>query len=237
MSTNLGNKGNIPVFFLTQKNVKRYGLACKIFKESCYNIKIICRHMKKIFLFLMGGVLMMAIGMSSCSSSDDNMDNSKEYIELILSNIDKNTTYPVSEAVCWTDGLTSNYKSPSFYCLINDAPGLTSLYIHYKYYNNLENRNNFFLEDIKAGDILDSDDFMAELFYPMNIGYDRHTFVATSGKIQVIDKKGEGKNLTLTLQFNNLRFTETSSIESGARPLPRPYNVNGIIKFEYTEKR
>ena len=193
--------------------------------------------MKKIFLFLMGGVLMMAIGMSSCSSSDDNMDNSKEYIELILSNIDKNTTYPVSEAVCWTDGLTSNYKSPSFYCLINDAPGLSSLYIHYKYYNKLENMNYFFLDDIKNGDILDSDDFMAELFYPMKAGFDRRTFVATSGKIQVIDKKGEGKNLTLTLQFSNLRFTETSSIESGARPLPRPYNENGIIKFEYTEKR
>ena len=172
--------------------------------------------MKKIFLFLMGGVLMMAIGMSSCSSSDDNMDNSKEDIVLFLSNIDKNTTYPVSEAVCWTDGLTSNYKSPSFYCLINDAPGLSSLYIHYKYYNKLENMNYFFLDDIKNGDILDSDDFMAELFYPMNIGYDRHTFVATSGKIQVIDKKGEGKNLTLTLQFINLRFTETSAIESGA---------------------
>lgn len=193
--------------------------------------------MKKIFLFLMGGVLMMAIGMSSCSSSDDNMDNSKEDIVLFLSNIDKNTTYPVSEAVCWTDGLTSNYKSPSFYCLINDAPGLTSLYIHYKYYNKLENRNNFFLDDIRNGDILDSDDFIAELFYPMKAGFDRRTFVATSGKIQVIDKKGEGKNLTLTLQFINLRFTETSAIESGARPLPRPYNVNGIIKFEYTEKR
>lgn len=193
--------------------------------------------MKKIFLFLMGGVLMMAIGMSSCSSSDDNMDNSKEDIVLFLSNIDKNTTYPVSEAVCWTDGLTSNYKSPSFYCLINDAPGLSSLYIHYKYYNKLENRNNFFLDDIKNGDILDSDDFMAELFYPMKAGFDRRTFVATSGKIQVIDKKGEGKNLTLTLQFINLRFTETSAIESGARPLPRPYNLNGIIKFEYTEKR
>ena len=193
--------------------------------------------MKKIFLFLMGGVLMMAIGMSSCSSSDDNMDNSKEDIVLFLSNIDKNTTYPVSEAVCWTDGLTSNYKSPSFYCLINDAPGLSSLYIHYKYYNKLENMNNFFLDDIKNGDILDSDDFMAELFYPMKAGFDRRTFVATSGKIQVIDKKGEGKNLILTLQFINLRFTETSAIESGARPLPRPYNVNGIIKFEYTEKR
>ena len=200
--------------------------------------------MKKIFLFLMGGVLMMAIGMSSCSSSDDNIEDSKESefltekdIELILSNIDKNTTYPVSEAVCWTDGLTSNYKSPSFYCLINDAPGLTSLYIHYKYYNKLENRNNFFLEDIKDGDVLNSDDFMAELFYPMDIGFDRNTFVATSGKIQVIGKKGEGKKLTLTLQFSNLRFTETSNIESGARPLPRPYNVNGIIKFEYTEKR
>ena len=195
--------------------------------------------MKKNFLLLMGGVLMMAIGMSSCSSSDDNMDKSKEDIELILSNIDKNTTYPVSEAVCWTDGLTANYKSPSFYCLINDAPGLTGLYIHYKYNNKLENSNNFFLEDIKDGANLDSDDFMAELFYPMNAeyGYNRNTFVATSGKILVIDKKGDGNKLTLTLQFNNLRFTETSSIESGAMPLPRPYNVNGIIKFEYTEKR
>ena len=194
--------------------------------------------MKKIFLFLMGGVLMMAIGMSSCSSSDDNMDNSKEYIELILSNIDKNTTYPVSEAVCWTDGLTSNYKSPSFHCQIDDAPGLTGLYIHYKYYIKSENKNNFFLEDIKVGNILYLENFMAELVYPMEgVGYNRPTFVATSGIIQVIDKKGEGKNLTLTLKFRNLRFTETSSIESGAKPLPRPYNVNGIIKFEYTETR
>ena len=100
------------------------------------------------------------------------------------------------------------------------------------------NAKQMISEDIKAGDILDSDDFMAELFYPMNgYGYNRNTFVATSGKIQVIDKKGEGNKLTLTLQFINLRFTETSAIESGARPLPRPYNVNGIIKFEYTEKR
>ena len=198
--------------------------------------------MKKNRIFWMSAMLMMIVGMSSCSSSDDDMDESDlpkgENIELILSNMDKYTTYPVSNAVCLTDGLTSNYKSPSFYCQIDDAPGLTSLYIHYKYYNKLENSNNFFLEDIKAGDILDSDDFMAELFYPMNgYGYNRNTFVATSGKIQVIDKKGEGNKLTLTLQFNNLRFTETSSIESGARPLPRPYNVNGIIKFEYTEKR
>lgn len=198
--------------------------------------------MKKNFLLWMGAVLMLAFGMSSCSSSDDNMDESDspkgENIELILSNMDKNTTYPVSNAVCLTDGLTSNYKSPSFFCQIDDAPGLTSLYIHYKYYNKRENSNNFFLEDIKDGDILDLDNFMAELFYPIEgFGYNRHTYVATSGKIQVIDKKGEGKNLTFTLQFSNLRFTETSSIETGARPLPRPYNVNGIIKFEYTETR
>ena len=196
--------------------------------------------MKKSFLLWMFALLMMIVGMSSCSSSDDDTDESDlpigENIELILSNVDKNTTYPVSNAVCLTDGLTSNYKSPSFYCQIDDAPGLTSLYIHYKYNNKSENRNNFFLEDIKDGDILNLDDFMAELFYPIEgPRYGRHTFVATSGKIQVIDKKGEGKNLTYTLQFSNLRFTGTSSIESGARPLPRPYNVNGIIKFEYTE--
>lgn len=198
--------------------------------------------MKKNDIFRLFAMLMLVFGMSSCSSSDDNMDESDspkgENIELILSNMDKNTTYTVSNAVCWTDGLTSNYKSPSFFCQIDDAPGLTSLYIHYKYNNKLENSNNFFLEDIKDGEILDLDNFMAELFYPIEgPRYDRHTFVATSGKIQVIDKKGEGKNLTFTLQFSNLRFTETSSIETGARPLPHPYNVNGIIKFEYTETR
>ena len=198
--------------------------------------------MKKNRIFWMSAMLMMIVGMSSCSSSDEDMDESDlpkgENIELILSNMDKYTTYPVSNAVCLTDGLTSNYKSPSFYCQIDDAPGLTSLYIHYKYINKSENRNNFFLEDIKDGDILYLDDFMAELFYPMEgFGYNRNTFVATIGKMQVIDKKGEGNNLAFTLQFSNLRFTETSSIMSGTRLLPRPYNVNGIIKFEYTENR
>ncbi len=195
--------------------------------------------MKKKSILLSVLLLLMIVGVSSCSSSDDNMDNSEESdIELILSNMDKNTTYPISNAVCWTDGLTSNYKSPSFHCQIDDAPGLTGLYIHYKYYIKSENKNNFFLEDIKVGNILYLENFMAELVYPMEgVGYNRPTFVATSGIIQVIDKKGEGKNLTLTLKFRNLRFTETSSIESGAKPLPRPYNVNGIIKFEYTETR
>ena len=200
--------------------------------------------MKKNVLFWIFSAMVLAVGMSSCSDNDENIDNSKESdpsrgenIELILSNTDKNTTYPVSNAVCWTDGLTSNYKSPSFYCQIDDAPGIKSLYIHYKYNNRTENTNNFFLEDIKVGDVLDFDNFMAELFYPMEgPGYNRNTFVATSGKMLVIDKKGEGKSLTYTLQFRDLRFTETSSIETGARPLPRPYNVNGTIKFEYTER-
>ena len=188
--------------------------------------------MKKSSILWTFIMLMLAVGMNSCSGNVDNSEESGllkgEDIELILSNLDKNTTYPVSNAVCGTD-----YKSPFFKCQIDDAPGLSSLCI---YYNKSENKNNFFLEDIKVGDILDLDDFMAELFYPMEgFGYNRHTFVATSGKILVIDKKGEGKSLTFTLQISNLRFTETSRIESGARSLPHPYNVNGIIMFEYTE--
>ena len=157
--------------------------------------------------------------------------------KLAISISDKEDTYSVSDPVCWTDGLTSNYKSPSFLCKIDDAPGLESLYIHYKYYEVKENTNNFYLEDINVGDILDLDNFMAELFYPfVGFGYNRNTYVATSGKIEVIGKSGEGKNLTFNLLFIDLTFTETSRIESGPRPLPQPYIVNGLVTFKHTDK-
>jgi len=158
---------------------------------------------------------------------------------LYISMSDKEDTYSaysVSDPVCWTDGLTADYKSPCFYCKIDNAPRLESLYIHYKYDEKKENINNFYLEDINVGDILDFDNFMAELFYPFEAGYDRNTYVATSGTIEVVGKSGEGKNLTFNLLFIDLTFTETSRIESGPRPLPQPYIVNGIVTFKHTDK-
>lgn len=54
------------------KNVKRYGLPCSFFRGiALLYYKMICRRMKKNRIIWMCAVLMMAIGMSSCTSSYD----------------------------------------------------------------------------------------------------------------------------------------------------------------------
>ena len=164
----------------------------------------------------------------SCSSDDD---DSVDNLKIGLSD------YNVSDPIWWTEGLTAKVYSPCFYCKINNNPGIESLYVRYKYENSQEKSNNFYLEQINVGDVLDLDHFMAELFYPFEgFGFDRNTYVATSGRITVVGKKSWGDNITFTLQFSDLRFTKTSSIESGARPLPQPYIVNGIVTFKHTER-
>ena len=192
-----------------------------------YNFAIKRTNMKKNYLLVMSAAMMLAIGLSSCSSDDDDSG----LIEINISD------YNVSDPICWTGGLTANYKSPSFFCKINDNPELESLYIHYRYNDSVETSNNFYIEQINVGDVLGLDSFMAELFYPFaDIGYERHTYVATNGTIRVIGKKGWGNNITFTLQFNNLTFTKTGFVESPQRDIPTPYIVNGSVTFRYTEK-
>ena len=188
------------------------------------------RTIEMILMTLLIVLIAVFVGstLMSCSSDDDDsVDN------LIISLSD----YNVSDPVWWTDGYSSIDKFPFFYCKINNNPRIEGLYIHYKYENGLENSNNFHFEQINFGDVLDLDHFMAELIYPFEgFGYDRNAYVATSGTIRVVGKKGWGDNTTFTLQFNDLTFPETSSIESGPRPLPQPYIVNGIVTFKHTDR-
>ena len=200
--------------------------------------------MKKNYLFVIGAAMMLAVSVSSCSSDEENSFSHENSEENEGSENKDSTTlqinisdYNVSNPICCTDGLTANYKSPSFFCKIDGSPGIESLYIHYRYYDSVENSNNFYIEQINVGDVLGLDSFMAELFYPFTgTGYERHTYVATSGTIKVIDKKGIGESLSFTLQFNDLTFTKTGFVESPQRDLLTPYIVNGIVTFKYTEK-
>ncbi len=88
--------------------------------------------------------------------------------------------------------------------------------------------------------ILGFDDFQVLLTIP-NHGWsiERHDWVATSGTIKVIDKKGSGDNLTFTLMLNNVEFT-TSRVIYARRHTRQDDSVyctiNGVIRFEYTNR-
>lgn len=190
------------------------------------------RTIEMILMMLLIVLVAVFVGstLMSCSSDDD---DSVDNLKIGLSD------YNVSDPIWWTEGLTAKVYSPCFYCKINNNPGIESLYVRYKYENSLGNSNNLYLEQISVGDVLDLNHFMAELINPFEgFGYDRNAYVATSGTIRVVGKKGWGwgDNTTFTLQFSDLTFTETSSIESGPRPLPQPYIVNGIVTFKHTDR-
>ena len=188
------------------------------------------RTIEMILMLLLIVLVAVFVGSTLMSCSNDD-DDSVDNLKIGLSD------YNVSDPIWWTEGLTAEVYSPCFYCKINNNPGIESLYVRYKYENILGDLNNIYLEQISVGDVLDLDHFMAELMYPFEgYGYDRNAYVATSGTIRVVGKKVWGDNTTFTLQFSDLTFTETSSIESGPRPLPQPYIVNGIVTFKHTDR-
>lgn len=195
---------------------------------------------KGVLLWIGTLVLALCSGLSSCSSDDD-LNYSLDKVNILnVAKADKSSSYEVSDPVCFTDGLTSNYKAPTFFCRLDESSGFASLYIGYAYNYKTENVNNFYLEDINVGDILGFDDFQVLLTIP-NHGWsiERHDWVATSGTIKVIDKKGSGDNLTFTLMLNNVEFT-TSRVNYARRHTRQDDSVyctiNGVIRFEYTNR-
>ena len=64
------------------------------------------------------------------------------------------------------------------------------------------------------------DDFQVLLTIP-NHGWsiERHDWVATSGTIKVIDKKGSGDNLTFTLMLNNASQRDRHTVRLPVRLL------------------
>ena len=69
--------------YLCTKFVKNSTLSCKICDAGMLYIKgpIRTRRMKKSFLLWMGVVLMMVVGMSSCSGDDETTSIAKEINE------------------------------------------------------------------------------------------------------------------------------------------------------------
>ena len=109
---------------------------------------------KGVLLWIGTLVLALCSGLSSCSSDDD-LNYSLDKVNILnVAKADKSASYEVSDPVCFTDGLTSNYKVPTFFCRLDESSGFASLYIGYAYNYKTENVNNFYLEDINVGDIL-----------------------------------------------------------------------------------
>ena len=88
---------------------------------------------KGVLLWIGTLVLALCSGLSSCSSDDD-LNYSLDKVNILnVSEADKNSSYEVSDPVCFTDGLTSNYKAPTFFCRLDESSGFASLYIGYAY--------------------------------------------------------------------------------------------------------
>ena len=74
--------------------------------------------MKNKSLLWISVLLLMLTG----CSSDDDLNYSYDKVNILdVSKADKNETYKVSDPVCFTDGLTLNYKAPTFFCRIDES--------------------------------------------------------------------------------------------------------------------
>ena len=189
----------------------------------------------------MGILFLSMAGLNSCSNDDDEYNYKYDKVNMLeVSRADKNETYKVSDPICFTDGLTSNYKAPTFFCRLDEASGFKSLYIGYKYNERIENTNNHYLEGINSGDILEFDDYQVLLSLPIQSNgwsIEMHQLVATSGTIKVIEKKGKGNDLSITLKLTNVAFTSPRVLYSRTRGENTTYCIiNGIVKFVHTDK-
>ena len=172
--------------------------------------------MKKNFLLWMGVVLMMVIGMSSCSSDDNESLSNHNWTPNTLlitnsENVDAEE-YSVTNNKFYIDKMpTMENNCPGFifHCDIEKSLNLQTLVIRLigikKDVGSFQVEETFQLNQFNASLQLIEDG--------MQLG-------ATKGSIKLMNKKKAGDKDVLTFQINNLTFE-------------RGYTINGIVDFEY----
>ena len=184
--------------------------------------------MKKSFLLWMGVVLIMVIGMSSCSSDDDFDFSTIDANELsICSDKGESGIGLAYNPQCSFGGQTSYERDGSirtsyhlkFSLNIKESPVLYLLQV------DIESSKRIFIEDLKIGDTFDSSEVGIFAYY--NTTWKEHVMRgarAHSGKMRVISKYTTNEKSFLVVRFSDLKF---ESIDKTSI-----YTVNATIVFE-----
>ena len=185
--------------------------------------------MKKSFLFWMFAVLMLVVGMSSCSSDDDFDFSTIDANELsICSDKGESEIGLAYNPQCYVNGKNISYETDGsirtsyhlkFSLNIKESPVLYLLQV------DIESSKRIFIEDLKIGDTFDSSEVGIFAYY--NPTWKEHVMRgarAHSGKMHVISKYTTNEKSFLVVRFSDLKF---ESIDKTSI-----YTVNATIVFE-----
>jgi hypothetical protein len=185
--------------------------------------------MKKSFLLWMGAVLMMVVGMSSCSSDDDFDFSTIDANELsICSDKGESEIGLAYNPQCYVNGKNISYETDGsirtsyhlkFSLNIKESPVLYLLQV------DIESSKRIFIEDLKIGDTFDSSEVGIFAYYnPTGMEKVMRGARAHSGKMRVISKYTTNEKSFLVVRFSDLKF---ESIDKTSI-----YTVNATIVFE-----
>jgi len=185
--------------------------------------------MKKSFLFWMFAMLMMVVGMSSCSSDDDFDFSTIDANELsICSDKGESEIGLAYNPQCYVNGKNISYETDGsirtsyhlkFSLNIKESPVLYLLQV------DIESSKRIFIEDLKIGDTFDSSEVGIFAYYtPTWKEYVMRGARAHSGKMHVISKYTTNEKSFLVVRFSDLKF---ESIDKTSI-----YTVNATIVFE-----
>ena len=185
--------------------------------------------MKKSFIFWMFAILMLVVGMSSCSSDDDFDFSTIDANELsICSDKGESEIGLAYNPQCYVNGKNISYETDGsirtsyhlkFSLNIKESPVLYLLQV------DIESSKRIFIEDLKIGDTFDSSEVGIFAYYTPT--WKEHVMRgarAHSGKMHVISKYTTNEKSFLVVRFSDLKF---ESIDKTSI-----YTVNATIVFE-----
>ena len=186
--------------------------------------------MKKSCILWMFALLMLAVGMSSCSSDDDNVFGpfvGEVNVLLIQSDNGKTRTVEtynpphcyISKGIVYNDNTPTTVYHMSFGANIKGSDVFDMLNI------SIDSNQPMSFSNLKAGDSFDSSQFHAAAAYTQTWREDiLDQATALSGKVTVVGTSMVGDKSYMTLRLTNLRF---NAIDNTC-----VYTVNGIVEYE-----
>ena len=199
--------------------------------------------MKKSFILCLGAMLMLAIGMSSCSKDDETIADPVvnpvvDEVNVLLIQSDNGKT---STGTVYKSGET--YNPPHCYLgkeiRYNRGNELTFYHMSFAanikgsdVFNNLgisfESNQPMSFSNLKAGDTFDCSQFHASAAYtPTWTEAVMRMTNAFSGKVTVLGTSKVGDKSYMTLRLTDLRFN--------AIDISCVYSVSGIVEYEMYE--
>lgn len=199
--------------------------------------------MKKSFFLCLGAMLMLAIGMSSCSKDDENIvdpvvDPVVDEVNVLLIQSDNGktstgTVYKSGETYnpprCYlSKGTRYNGGNKLMLYLMNFGANIKGSDVFDGLDISFESEQPMSFDELKAGDTFDSSKFRADASYTPT--WTEKVMICTtafSGNVTVLGTSKVGDKSYMTLKLTDLRF---DAIDHSCA-----YSVSGIVEYEMWE--